>query len=43
MEKLFFLQARTIDFKFGRSISTGNWEGNQIVSRALGEVNTYRS
>jgi CubicO group peptidase (beta-lactamase class C family) len=45
MEKLCCLQARTIDFaKFGRLyLNKGNWEGNQIVSRAWRAVNTYRS
>jgi hypothetical protein len=36
MEKALLSQARTIDFaKFGRLyLNKGNWEGNQIVSRA---------
>jgi CubicO group peptidase (beta-lactamase class C family) len=37
------LQARTIDFaKFGRLyLNKGNWEGNQIVSRAWVEQSTH--
>jgi CubicO group peptidase (beta-lactamase class C family) len=44
MEKAFCcLQARTIDFaKFGRLyLNKGNWEGNQIVSRAWVEQSTH--
>jgi CubicO group peptidase (beta-lactamase class C family) len=44
MEKAFCcLQARTVDFaKFGRLyLNKGNWEGNQIVSRAWVEQSTH--
>jgi CubicO group peptidase (beta-lactamase class C family) len=42
-KKLCCLQARTIDFaKFGRLyLNKGNWEGNQIVSRAWVEQSTH--
>jgi hypothetical protein len=43
MEKLLLSSGRTIDFaKFGRLyLNKGNWEGNQIVSRAWVEQSTH--